>query len=446
MKYKLSYYNLPVRETDTSIFIWNAKRGSIVELEKEMWALLENGDFQNERISAHSDSLHKQGIIVNSDLNEYDEIIFCAKQRQYAMGQDSFGLVIAPTLSCNYHCPYCFEHLIKGQNDIMSESVIDSIIATLSQKFSSSPHIKKARITWFGGEPLLAYDKVIVPLQKRVMELCKEHGIMFGASIITNGYFLTKEKFGFLFKENSTKFVQITFDGTEEEYYIRKGTTREAYHRVVHNILDLSEYLAENGLDVKVNIRLNVDNKNFDSIKEFVRKLKLDEKYHDNIVFSLARLRSYDFCKDFNSYCNTDEYEKIEAEFNDYVEKAPKIIEPKLTFCGQHCMNVFCVGVHGELYKCEHDFGVEAHAVGHIDTGLSYNQYFNDFMEQPLPAKCETCKILPVCMGGCPHRRLANKQQVECEHSVENLIKSVDKYILKRPAIKSQAKNRKKSE
>ena len=432
MQYKLSYYNIVADETRDTVTVWNTKRGSVVELERPVWELLGRGDYADARVAALLDGLRKQGIVVSADLDEYEEIVYNAKMRQYATGQDSIGLVIAPTMACNYHCPYCFEHGAKGQKDVMSPEVADGIVAAVEKKLSAAPHVKNVRITWFGGEPLLAYGQAIVPLQEKLHALCSRMNVAFRAGIITNGYFLSKEKFDFLFRDHNTNFAQVTFDGTEREYCARKGTTPEAYRRAVGNILDLSEYIARNGLKVTINLRLNVDNSNLGDIKEFVRSLKADGRFHDNVMFSLERLRSYDFCKDTNDYCTTPEYEEILSDFEEFIGKPPKVREPKKTFCGQHCMNVFCVGVHGELYKCEHDFGVEAHAVGSIFSGLNYNDYFRRFMDQPLPEKCTTCTILPVCMGGCPHRRLELDQAIECEDTLEHLKKAVRKYMEKR--------------
>ena len=433
MNYKLSFYNIVVKNEAGATYIWNVKKGSVVELENDIWELLQKGEFQNPRVVDDVSALEKEGIIVEKNLDEYSELIFKAKQKQFSTSYNAFGLVIAPTLDCNYHCPYCFEHTVKEQKEHMGADVIAKIVCALEKEYATHPNIKKSRITWFGGEPLLAYDDVIKPLQLQVEQLCKKNGIEFTANLITNGYYLTKDKFEFLFKENHTRFVQITFDGTEEEYCKRKGTKKEAYHRVVENILELSQYCHDHNIAVKINIRLNVDNKNYDTIKMFVDQLKRDDRFFEEVIFfSLAKLRSYDFCANITDYCTSDEYEKIQYDFESYIGKKPYVIEPKTTFCGQHCMNVFCVGPKGELYKCEHDFGVKEHAVGTIENGLQYGKYFDDFMYQELPGKCKDCKILPVCMGGCPHRRLELNQEFECEHSIENLKRSVRRYIMEK--------------
>lgn len=433
---KLSYYNLVVNETATELYIWNTKRGSIVKLEKQIYEKVMQGCFTGEVIQ-YIDALTKEGIVVPKDLDEQQEIIFRARQRQYSTGRESLGFVVAPTLACNFCCPYCFEHGIE-RNGIMSNEVQESFIEALKKKLNDNSQIKSVRITWFGGEPLLAYNNVIVPLQNALINLCNERKVRISFSIITNGYYLTEEKFDYLFKSGQTKFVQITLDGSKEEYIKRKGTTAEAFYTVINNILNLSEYLYKNSIRIKLNIRLNADNANYTNIKELVLELKADERFHDNIYFALERLREYGQCQALTNYCTTNEFENLKYDFEDFIGKTVKFPEPKTVFCGQHCMNVFCIGVNGEIYKCEHDLGVAEHVIGNIKTGLTFNKYFLDFMDQPLPKKCFSCRILPVCMGGCPHRRFSHGGDIECDFTIENLVKSVKRFILNRPANKSQ--------
>lgn len=430
IKYKPSYYNLTVNESATTVHIWNVKRGSIVELEKPIFEKIELGCI-DDAIVQYKDALVREGIIVPKDLDELQEILFCARQRQYSLGQNSFGLVITPTMACNYHCPYCFEQGVV-RSVYMSKETQQTLIDALNEKLKGNTRVKYARVTWFGGEPLLAYNDVIVPLQSKIIDICEKSGVESTFSIITNGYFLTSDKYEFLFKNGRTKFIQITLDGSESDYIKRKGATAEAFCRVKNNILDLSDYAHNNNLDIKINVRLNADNENYSNIKTLVTELKEDKRFHGNIYFALERLREYDKCESINNYCNTEEFETLKYDFDDFVGKPPKFSEPKTVFCGQHCMNVFSIGVNGEIYKCEHDFGVPEHSIGNVKSGLNYNEYFLKFMDQPLPEKCLSCKILPVCMGGCPHRRLMNRNDVECDFTVKNLIKSAKKYILKK--------------
>ena len=429
---KLSCYNVVVDVAEASVHIWNTRNASIVELTPDEWAELQKGNYSSPIIKEELPALIRNGILVAKDLDEYSSVVFQAKTKQYNPLFDSFGLVIAPTLACNYNCPYCFEKQIESSHYCMSAEVQKLLTEKLDQLFSERKEIENFRITWFGGEPLLAYEKVIVPLQKAVIKICKKHDVTFKANIVTNGYFLTQDKFDFMFGDDIFNLVQITFDGTEKEYCLRKGTGAESYVRVLNNMLSLAEYLKKNNKQAYINLRLNADNSNYEDIKKFVQRVKSDARFNSHIRFTLARLRNYGECECSGSFCTTKDFEKLCSDFEEYIGTAPKLPAPKKTFCGQHCMNVFSVGPHGELYKCEHDFGITTHAVGNLKSGLTYNGYFTEFMEQPLPEKCKTCCILPVCMGGCPHRRLELKQQIECEYTVENMIEKAKKYILRR--------------
>lgn len=85
---------------------------------------------------------------------------------------------------------------------------------------------------------------------------------------------------------------------------------------------------------------------------------------------------------------------------------------------GNHCVSDFyngwVVDEKGYLYKCWNDIGEISKAVGNINFGENslqstklISEYSScDFFEDP---KCKECKLLPVCMGGCPHSRVEGK-------------------------------------
>ena len=62
-------------------------------------------------------------------------------------------------------------------------------------------------ITFFGGEPLLCWDSIILPLIK----YCKETGRKFKYDITTNGILLTEEKLKIM-KDNNFDIL-LSMDG-----------------------------------------------------------------------------------------------------------------------------------------------------------------------------------------------------------------------------------------
>ena len=80
--------------------------------------------------------------------------------------------------------------------------------------------VKYLSVAWFGGEPLVGMP-VIESLSQRIIALCKEKNVQYSASIITNGYLLTKEVAEKL-KEYHVRSAQITVDGPKEIHDTRR--------------------------------------------------------------------------------------------------------------------------------------------------------------------------------------------------------------------------------
>jgi uncharacterized protein len=82
--------------------------------------------------------------------------------------------------------------------------------------------------------------------------------------------------------------------------------------------------------------------------------------------------------------------------------------------CLSGMYEAFVVGPEGELYKCLEDVGRPAMVVGNIharDTitnPLLCAQYATG-VDPFLDPECRACSVLPICGGGCPHRRLLAK-------------------------------------
>lgn len=77
-------------------------------------------------------------------------------------------------------------------------------------------------------------------------------------------------------------------------------------------------------------------------------------------------------------------------------------------YCGADSNNVFVIDSDGSLYKCWDDIGHIELAVGNINTSIEYNSTLFSYIQYSAvddPA-CSDCAVLPIRMGGCPHRRL----------------------------------------
>lgn len=400
-EYKLSQYNIVLPIQNDEFIIWNTKTGSIVSLEKELWDCLNCHEYQYPIVTKNLKDLLKQGVVVSSKLNEWNQIVY--KQKSFQLSDsNSLDFVIAPTLECNYHCSYCFEKS-KHNYPLMDDVTIANIFACISDQLRKRKR-KKLTICWFGGEPLLGFCKVIMPLSKQLISFCSELGIEYEARIITNGYFLERRITEELINSCKVRAFQITFDGEVKLYCEKKGVRPEAYYRVKDNVFSLSKIVQDTGELCKINIRLNVDKDNLDSISNFLTEIKSDDRYIDNMNFYLGKIVQYNSnnCSSFS----LKEFEEVSLNFNSLLNRESKFPNPRHIWCKQHTMNCLCIGPMGEFYKCEHDFGDDSKCIGDVVNGITFSQYLLNFLFQNFNENCKACQLFPICLGGCPNIRL----------------------------------------
>lgn len=107
------------------------------------------------------------------------------------------------TQSCNLDCKYCF--VVQKPRHMTYKIAKDAVDFLIKNAREIN---QKPSITFFGGEPLLKWDEIIVPLTIYIRET---YGEDFGLDITTNGVLLDKEKLEFI-KQNKIGFM-VSIDG-----------------------------------------------------------------------------------------------------------------------------------------------------------------------------------------------------------------------------------------
>ena len=205
-----SKYNF-LFEDSNNFFLYNSLSNSFAELSKETFGFIRTNRNNIEILGKDKelfDNLCLMKAIVKSDKDEYDKIKFYALAERF--NNRRLDLTINPTLACNFACPYCFEE--DHRNIYMSENTENEIIEFIKQYKS----ITNINVTWFGGEPLLAFSR-IESLTKKIIEL----GINYKAGIISNGYLLNKE-IASNFESLHINSIQITLDGLADIHDSRR--------------------------------------------------------------------------------------------------------------------------------------------------------------------------------------------------------------------------------
>jgi uncharacterized protein len=194
---------------------------------------------------------------------EIDELhTIAARNRLQRFGGDTLFLTIAPTLGCNFACPYCFES--KNSSSTMDAETERALLEFVRARIQGT---KQILVTWFGGEPTLCLD-LIERVQSALLRLAHEKSVsLLPASMVTNGYLLDRAAARRL-KNLDITDIQITLDGPRESHDKRRtliggGAT---FDHIIANI--------ESALDlVQITIRMNIDRSNADAALDLAHEL-----------------------------------------------------------------------------------------------------------------------------------------------------------------------------
>lgn len=431
MKYHLSAYTIKIGEENNKVYLYNTFSGSIIKLDTNKYYNLSNNLLEEKEID-HFNELKLQGFIVSESTNEYLKMKITSNNIQQSDLIDTLSYVIAPTLNCNYNCSYCFESK-ENRMQKMTQKTATDIINFIIQQIKVIKTIKKVKVTWFGGEPLLLYD-LIVDFSQKLIEKLKEINVEYQANMISNGYFLTPEKALVLSQKCNLKHVQITLDGFEDTYAKKKQTSKESFNVVVTNIIKSCN-------NFKITVRLNTDKTNYKEMKDLSKYLLKECGLKDKIQIYLAEIRNYNKENMCNFYC-AGEFLSTRNDFNEFLYKnkltnkykmsEPPCFEPN--FCGIIKKHNYAIGPGGELYKCEHHFGDADKVIGDIYNGLYYNIQYKKYLEGNIDPECVKCNLNPCCRSDCQAMYECHKHKGKCliyDDLLKNLTNYVQLYIKK---------------
>ncbi|HZI93690.1 MAG TPA: radical SAM protein, partial [Patescibacteria group bacterium] len=164
---------------------------------------------------------------------------------------DMMALTIAPTLDCNFRCDYCYEEHLRVT---MSAAVQQALVRFTEQRCAT---IANLQVCWFGGEPMLPTAfPVVEQLSRRFLDLTRSRGIGYAAEIVTNGYFLDREKVDLL-KTLGVQTIQVTLDGPPVIHDRRRILLggQGTFWRIMDNMKQVAGMLP-------IKLRINVDRRN----------------------------------------------------------------------------------------------------------------------------------------------------------------------------------------
>ena len=344
------------------------------------------------------------GFLIENDVDEYARLLH-RRNRDVYFNNNSFRLIVLPTLECNFHCWYCYERHVKG--DMVSHGTLERLKRYIDYITENRPMFN-FHLDWFGGEPLLYYYEVMLPISEYVKTICDRQKISFTNTITTNCY-LADERMIRSFADIGLKGFQVTLDGCREK----------------HNCIRLCSIIP----DSTVTIRINYTNENISGIGRIADDIKKENRPH--VSFSLQRV-----WQTKNTERDRDIETELEAEMEHIDSLGIKVyygsvVCGKGVRCYADTMNEMVVNYNGTLYKCTaRNFAKHEGSVGFLDeNGMPvwnehyYKHCLMTIFDHP---KCKSCKYVPVCLGTCSQKYMENGYKaIEAECFPEDMKKTI---------------------
>lgn len=439
-----SKYNIFFDYEDRKI-AFNAMTCGLAEVDDEFFSVYNSLDSISEDDSRQIVADMKKGGFILGD--DSDELKILKYRNNRGKFNDSFfSLVIAPTIQCNFACPYCYETARPG---MMSKEVQDKLVELVEQNASQKKNID---ITWYGGEPLLA-KSIIYDLSERFMEICSRYEVPYTAGIITNGYLFEEEDIE-KFNKYRIRYAQITIDGTKEIHNTRRILKKTPEIGTFDKIIETVRML--NRSESRVVIRINVDKTNIENTNRLIEYLASPEvgidKTKTNISFGHVKANTDNSSKVKSNCMSTKEYSvevlELQKKLHDCgfcAQAYPHYPGIKANYCGADSICTFVIDHEGYKYKCWNEVGCIEQSVGNILWETT--EYTDDMISRDIKymthypwerEECRNCEVLPICMGGCPFDYVEN-HKLSCERWKYSLIDSLKVICLQRLSVANNA-------
>ena len=376
--------------------------------------------------------LQEKGFIVPQKMDESIFIKYGNIKTRYQ--SNVLRVTILPTLNCNFKCWYCYEQ--HHPSRLSKEGIVaikNFIINEASQK-----NIKRIELDWFGGEPLLYFDKIIYPMSINIKEWAKNNNVQFVNMITTNGSLITDKRVS-LMKDIDLKGFQITFDGNKEYHNkVRFSPKMEnSFDVILNNVHKLCKNI--NGINMDIRINYTIDN--IDSVKILLDKFDKDIRKFINISMHIVWQESK------NIINLSSKVQKIKDLAFDMGFNVPvKSINRKCTTCYTENTEQFVINYDLNVYKCTARDFTEDFSIGKIlsdGTFMPNNLFFKYYtITSPvLDDNCIQCELLPSCLnsGSCLQKKIEGAE-TKCYY---NLIQKEVQNMVKRKIKKAIIKNKK---
>jgi len=347
---KPSNYNIFVHYEPDKIYIgYNCVSGGLYVFNeaqfKQVDEILSGNGGTSRETEPVKEKLVKGRFLIDDNLDE----IKMLKLRNYSsrFNSNGIGMVISPTLACNFSCPYCY---VDREKISMNPETMTALKKFFSKRIKKTGN---ALVTWTGGEPLLVLES-IEDMNTYFFNETLEKNLKFDCSMVTNGYLLSPVIVERL-KQCGIKKLQITLDGSRE--YHNKSRFTPGGGKTYDIIMENLAYASNSG--IKITLRSNVDKNNVEGIYKLIDDLCERGISKDNLFFAPCMVTDVEESKsNCRKNCFTNkEFASIEPQILFYsIKKGFKMYTDRLstyhTYCGANTLPLVVIDPYANVLKC----------------------------------------------------------------------------------------------
>lgn len=294
------------------------------------------------------------------------------------------------THDCNLGCGYCYAG--AKFNRAMPESV-----ARKAVEFAFSDEPKEVHLSFFGGEPLLSYDRLTASAL-HARELADARGVAIRMSVTTNGTLLTPARARELHELGV--YVALSIDGTKEAHDVGRptmggGSSFADVERALKTLVKRGLPFETISVVTPANVRLLADSVAY-LYREGVPRVGLNPCYE--AVWTEEDLAAYGASLERVGDVVLEQFRSDRVvSLSVFDNKIIAAIKGGLADSDKCTLGATSVAVapSGNLYGCERDVAEDEDqtlVVGHIDSYVSTHA-----------AHCERGPLNPEC-GSCGER------------------------------------------
>jgi len=292
----------------------------------------------------------------------------------------------------------------------MGKPEMEKIKKLINNKLSN-PEIKYFSIGWFGGEPLLYFKQVVLPILEHARSYIDiyDKEIIFQSDFTSNGLLINEKMLAECARLGVQSF-QITLDGHRQRHdqvrYVTKNTG--SYDRIIANIKSCLKH------NIRVICRINLSK---DTIND---NLKLIVQDFNDLSETEKELLSFSFHQVWQEEINlNDEILKTIEYFksNGLQTNYARFTDTVQFSCYADKQNQATINFNGDVFKCTaRDFKTENREGVLTDDGnILWNEKYTERMNAKFKnPPCLKCSIMPVCNGSCSQKAIENKGKEYC--------------------------------